>query len=176
MHTCDYQCKHFQALICYMDSCKDACRDSCRDSCRDACKDIQVGPTKSGAHMDFALTLRRHTLVPPTAASVQGKHHPLQWNILPPCALPCVCMSVSTCVCRSKSHRRAGTGASLRREDSRKCSIHDIGGNQTRRQVECSERLQIAQSMQVGRHSPTKQTNTCLCVITNSAYVWRHRN
>src|SRR5258705_5997961 len=28
-----------------------------------------------------ARTWRRHTCVPPTKDSVQGKHHPLQWNI-----------------------------------------------------------------------------------------------
>ena len=31
--------------------------------------------------MAFARTQRRHTCVPATAESVQGKHQPLQWNI-----------------------------------------------------------------------------------------------
>ena len=32
-------------------------------------------------HMLAGVTRRRHTLVPATAAMVQGKHQPLQWNM-----------------------------------------------------------------------------------------------
>jgi hypothetical protein len=41
----------------------------------------------SFSKISAASTLRKQTLVPATAASVHGKHQPLQWNTPNPCPL-----------------------------------------------------------------------------------------